>query len=71
MRILTLFFSIVTLASFGRALAGFGGFLFGKGRVDYIVQGLALGFVCTLAAFWTWRRYLKEINSAGKTDGQE
>ncbi len=63
MRLLTLLFSVMTVASFGRALAGFGGFLFGKGRVDYIVQGLVLGCVFTVAAFWTWRRYLREIDA--------
>jgi hypothetical protein len=71
LRLLTLFFSIMTLASFARALAGFGGFLFGRGRVDYIVQGLALGVVCTVAAFWAWRRYLREIDAEGKKNGQE
>ena len=67
MRLLTLLFSVLTLASFGRALAGFGGFLFGKGRVDYIVQGLALGCVFTAAAFWAWRRYLREIDAEERT----
>ena len=71
LRLLTLRFSVMTVASFGRALAGFGGFLFGKGRIDYIVQGLALGCVCTVAAFWAWRRYLREIDAEAKKDLQD
>lgn len=62
MRLLTLVLSITTLAFFGRALAGLGGFLFGRGRIDYIVQGLLLGCMTTAAAFWTWKRYLRELD---------
>lgn len=62
MRLLTLILSITTLAFFGRALAGLGGFLFGRGRIDYIVQGLLLGCMTTVAAFWTWKRYLHELD---------
>jgi len=61
LRLLTLVLSITTLALFGRALAGLGGFLFGKGRVDYIVQGILLGFLAMAGAFWAWRRYLREL----------
>ena len=71
MRLLTLVLSITTLAFFGRALAGLGGFLFGKGRVDYIVQGLLLGFLAMAGAFWAWRRYLRELEQEpgqGKED---
>ena len=71
MRLLTLFFSITTLACFGRALAGLGGFLFGRGRIDYIVQGLSLGCLSTLAAFWAWRRYLEELETGEKPDPQK
>lgn len=67
MRLLTLILSITTLALFGRALAGLGGFLFGRGRIDYIVQGLLLGSLTTVAAFWTWKRYLKELDAEARS----
>lgn len=67
MRLLTLILSITTLALFGRALAGLGGFLFGRGRIDYIVQGLLLGSLTTVAAFWTWKRYLKELDEEARS----
>lgn len=67
MRLLTLILSITTLALFGRALAGLGGFLFGRGRIDYIVQGLLLGSLATVAAFWTWKRYLKELDADARS----
>ncbi len=67
MRLLTLILSITTLALFGRALAGLGGFLFGRGRIEYIVQGLLLGSLTTVAAFWTWKRYLKELDAEARS----
>lgn len=67
MRLLTLILSITTLALFGRALAGLGGFLFGRGRIDYIVQGLLLGSLATVATFWTWKRYLKELDAEARS----
>jgi hypothetical protein len=67
LRLLTLILSITTLALFGRALAGLGGFLFGRGRIDYIVQGLLLGSLTTVAAFWTWKRYLKELDAEARS----
>jgi len=63
LRLLTLVLSITTLALFGRALAGLGGFLFGKGRVDYILQGILLGFLAMGGGFWAWRRYLRELEN--------
>lgn len=72
MRLLTLILSITTLALFGRALAGLGGFLFGRGRIDYIVQGLLLGGLTTVASFWTWKRYLKELDAEARSqEGKE
>jgi len=67
LRLLTLILSITTLALFGRALAGLGGFLFGRGRIEYIVQGLLLGSLTTVAAFWTWKRYLKELDAEARS----
>lgn len=72
MRLLTLILSITTLALFGRALAGLGGFLFGRGRIDYIVQGLFLGSLTTVGAFWAWKRYLKELDAeAGSRENRD
>ena len=71
MRLLTLVLSILTLVFFGRALAGVGGFLFGRGRIDYIFQGLLLGFMTTVAAFWAWRRYLKELELEPQSEEDE
>lgn len=71
MRLLTLILSVATLALYGRAIAGLGGFLFGKGRIDYIVEGILLGSLSALIAFWTWKRYLAELDREAANQGKK
>lgn len=56
MRIIVLLLSMGTVILYGYALAGMGGFLFGKGRMDYIVWGLSFGSITATAALWLWKR---------------
>lgn len=58
MRFFVLLLSMSAVVFFGYALAGLAGFLVGRGRVDYIVFGLSLGFVSTTASLLLWRRWL-------------
>ena len=58
MRHIVLLLSMATVVLFGYALAGFGGYLINRGRMDYIVFGLAGGFACAAAALALWKRYL-------------
>jgi hypothetical protein len=43
---------------YGYALAGMGGFLIGKGRLDYIIWGLTGGTGTAVAALWIWKKSL-------------
>ncbi|MCF4152590.1 hypothetical protein L2W58_12365 [Dethiosulfovibrio sp. F2B] len=56
MRIIVLLLSITTVVLYGYALAGMGGFLIGRGRIDYIVWGLAGGTTTAVAALWLWKK---------------
>lgn len=58
MRITVLFLSIATLVLYGYALAGLGGYFFGKGRPDLVIIGLLLGTCSAVSALWLWRKYL-------------
>ena len=57
MRLLVTFLSAGTLILYGYALAGLGGYLFGKGRMDYIVWGLLLGSVTAAAALYLFKKH--------------
>lgn len=50
MRFIVLLLSIGTLVAYGYALAGLGGYLWGKGSMDYIVWGLILGTLSAVIA---------------------
>ncbi len=56
MRMVVMLFSIATLVLYGYALAGMGGYLLGRGRLDYIVLGLAGGTATAVAALWIWKK---------------
>jgi hypothetical protein len=58
LRIIVLLLSIATIVLYGYALAGVGGFLIGKGRLDYIIWGLTGGTGTAVAALWIWKRSL-------------
>ena len=61
MRFTVLILSIATLVFFGYALAGVGGYLFGRGRPDLVALGLAGGVACAAASLYLWRRFLCSI----------
>lgn len=61
MRIIVLILSISTLVLYGHALAGLGGYFFGKGRPDLIITGLCLGTACAVSALLLWKKYLNRI----------
>ena len=51
--------NITSMIGFGYALAGYGTSLLGNPvRTDYIINGLAAGFVCAFLALglWYWKR---------------
>ncbi len=58
MRFLVLLLSMSAIVFFGYAVAGLAGFLLGRGRADYIVFGLFLGFASTAASLLLWRHWL-------------
>lgn len=63
MRFVVLLLSMGSVVLFGYALAGMGGYLLGRGRIDYIVTGLLGGFTAAIAALLLWRKYLDMIFS--------
>ena len=65
MRLTVLILSIATLVFFGYALAGVGGYLFGRGRPDLVALGLAGGVACAAASLYLWRRFLCSIDEEG------
>ncbi len=65
MRFTVLILSIATLVFFGYALAGVGGYLFGRGRPDLVALGLAGGVACAAASLYLWRRFLCSIDEEG------
>ncbi|WP_024822960.1 hypothetical protein [Aminobacterium mobile] len=63
MRITVLLLSLATIILFAYALAGLGGFFFGKGNTAYIIFGLSGGILSALAALWLWKKYLKSLEN--------
>ena len=57
-RFLVLVLSMSAVVFFGYAVAGLAGFLLGRGRSDYIIFGLLLGFASTAASLLLWRHWL-------------
>ena len=57
MRMLVTGLSIATIFAYGYAVAGIGGFLVGKGRIDYITWGLLGGSICAAAAIYLWKEH--------------
>lgn len=56
MRIVVMWLSITTLVLYGYALAGMGGYLLGRGRIDYIALGLLGGSATAVTALWLWKK---------------
>jgi hypothetical protein len=60
MRLFILLLSIACVIAYAHALAGYGGYSFGKGRPDYIMWGLTVGTLCGAAAMMLWKNWIKE-----------
>jgi phosphoglycolate phosphatase-like HAD superfamily hydrolase len=60
MRLLILVLSMVCVALYGYALAGFAGHFFGRARLDYVAWGLGAGTLCAAAALSLWKKWTKE-----------
>ena len=74
MRFIVLLLSMGSVVLFGYALAGMGGYLLGRGRLDYIVTGLLGGFAAAAAALLLWKKYLdmifmEDTRGKGRDDG--
>ena len=52
--------SIACIVLYGYALAGYGGYSFGRGRPDYIAWGLSIGTLCGVSALYLWKKWIKE-----------
>lgn len=73
-RLAVLLLSIGTLVLYGHAIAGLGGYLWGKGRPFMIAYGLVGGTATAIAALFVWKLYLKELESShlkGKEGGND
>jgi hypothetical protein len=57
MRLVVTFLSAGTLICYGYALAGLGGYLFGRGRMDFIVWGLLAGTASALTALYLFKKH--------------
>ncbi|NLL37880.1 MAG: hypothetical protein GX256_10235 [Fretibacterium sp.] len=58
MRLFITLLSLGSMISFGYALAGYGGKLFGRGRTDYVVVGLIAGLTMAALSLYLWKKYL-------------
>ena len=65
MRQFVLLLSMGTIVLYGYALAGMGGYLLGRGRIDYIIFGLLGGSVSAWGALFFWRKYLLALDRKG------
>ena len=62
MRLFIITLSLLSIISFGHALAGYGRTLLGLAmRVDYVALGLAGGFAFGLLALWFYYKHRKEF----------
>ena len=61
MRQFVLLLSMGTIVLYGYALAGMGGYLLGRGRINYIIFGLLGGSVSAWGALFFWRKYLLSL----------
>ncbi len=57
MRPFVTFLSVATIAAYGCAIAGMGGYLVGHGNLSYIVGGLLCGTLCAAAALYLFKKH--------------
>ncbi len=68
MRLFITTISMFSVISFGYALAGYAGYIFGLGRPDYVIAGLILGFAFAAAAMYLWKKNLHAFLEENETD---
>lgn len=62
MRLFITTLSMFSVISFGYALAGYGGTLFGREmQINYIIFGLGLGFLFAGTALWLWYKHREDF----------
>jgi hypothetical protein len=64
MRFAVLLFSLGSIVGYAKAVAGLGGYFFGKGRPDLIVLGILFGTLSAGIALFLWKRYLVDAKTA-------
>ncbi|MDR1581291.1 MAG: hypothetical protein LBS35_13125 [Synergistaceae bacterium] len=63
-RIITLICSMMVMVCLGRAIAGMGGYLVGRGRPMYVLLGLCGAAAFSYAAVAVWKNYLEDVTAA-------
>ena len=62
MRLFITTLSLLSVIGFGYALAGYGSSLIGgEIKIEYVVNGLAAGFLCGGLAMFLWYRHRKDF----------
>jgi len=62
MRLFITTLSLLSVIGFGYALAGYGTSLIGGGiKIEYVINGLAAGFLCGGLAMFLWYRHRKDF----------
>ncbi|WP_029165233.1 hypothetical protein [Aminiphilus circumscriptus] len=64
MRFAVLLFSLGSIVGYAKAVAGLGGYFFGKGRPDLIILGILCGTLSAGIALLLWKRYLVDAGTA-------
>lgn len=70
-RMATLFTSIGTIISYGYAVGGVGGYLFGQGKPFTAASGLIIGTLLALAAIRAWKSYLIDVSELNRLDSEK
>ncbi len=75
MRFFVMLLSMATVVLYGYALAGLGGYIWGNGRMDYILWGLIGGTISALVALYFWKKhpeaFFTDAGSPDKSDKKD
>lgn len=71
MRFIVLLLSMGSVVLYGYALAGLGGYFFGRGRPDYFILGLGAGTLSAAASLFLWRKFLILLEKEAEKDSGE
>jgi hypothetical protein len=70
-RITTLICSMMAMVCLGRAIAGMGGYLVGRGRPMYVLLGLFGGAIFSYAAIAVWKSYIEDVTAANARERED